>query len=60
MALFRILFIVLAHSFGYAQLVTNTTELNSAINAAVPGTTITLADGTWDDTFIEVERHWTG
>lgn len=43
----------------YAQLVNNTTELNNAINAAMPGTTITLADGTWNDVFININKDGT-
>lgn len=37
----------------------NKIELNNAVNAAGPGTTITLTEGTWDDTFIEVEKSGT-
>jgi len=42
---------------GNTQLVTNASELNNAINAAGPGTTIILADGTWNDVFIDVDKN---
>lgn len=45
--------------FTYAQLVTNATELNSAIAVAAPGTTILLADGTWNNTYIEIDKNGT-
>ncbi len=38
----------------FAQLVSNETELNSAIQNATAGSTIILANGTWDDVFIDV------
>ena len=59
MPLNKILFIFFLTLSGYAQLVSNKTELNNAVNAAGPGTTITLTEGTWDDTFIEVEKSGT-
>ena len=42
---------------GYAQIVNNVTELNSAINSASPGSTVVLADGTWDDVFIDIDKN---
>ncbi len=42
-----------------AQLVTNTTQLNNAINSASPGTTIILADGTWNNVFIDIDKDGT-
>lgn len=44
---------------GYAQVVSNSTELNNAINAATPGTIITLANGTWRNIFIDIEKNGT-
>ncbi len=38
-----------------AQLVTTPTQLSAAINAASPGTTIVLANGTWKDVFINID-----
>ena len=56
--LFALAFLVL-NTLGYAQIVTNSTELNNAINAALPGTTIILADGTWKDVFINIDKNGT-
>lgn len=44
---------------GFSQYVTNPSELNSAINSATPGATIVLADGTWKDTFIDIDKNGT-
>ena len=57
--LFSTLVFLLMSTFSYAQIVTNQTELNSAINAATPGTTITLADGIWNDVFIDINKNGT-
>jgi len=46
-------------SISYAQLVTNLSELNNAINAATPGATITLENGTWNNTFIDINKNGT-
>ncbi len=46
-------------TLGYAQVVTNSSELNNAINAATPGTTIILADGTWNNVFIDIDKNGT-
>jgi len=46
---------LLTASFGYTQLVSTTQQLSSAIALAGPGTTITLADGTWNNTFIYID-----
>jgi len=43
----------------YGQVVTNTMELNTAINTASPGTTIILADGTWNNVFIDIDKNGT-
>ena len=46
-------------ALGYSQVVNNATQLSNAINAAVPGTTIILADGTWNDIFIDIDKNGT-
>lgn len=45
--------------FAQSQVVTTTSQLYSAINAAGPGTTITLADGTWNNVFIDIDKNAT-
>lgn len=42
-----------------SQVVNNQSELNSAISSASPGTTIILADGTWNNTFININKNGT-
>lgn len=42
---------------GNSQLVNNLAELENAISAASPGTTIILADGTWNNVFIDVDKN---
>lgn len=54
--LLTILTFLLMSTLGYAQVVNNTTELRNAINSATSGTTITLADGTWKDVFIDIDK----
>ncbi len=54
-----IFFLLFVSTLGYAQIVTNTAELNTAINTASPGTTIILADGTWNDVFIDIDKNGT-
>lgn len=44
---------------AYTQIVTTPTQLNNAINTATPGTTIILADGTWNDVFIDIDKNGT-
>ena len=44
---------------GYSQVVSNMTELNSAISSASPGSTIILEDGVWNNSFIEIEKSGT-
>ena len=44
---------------AYSQVVTNQTQLDNAITAASPGTTITLANGTWNDIFIDINKNGT-
>ncbi len=51
--------LLLVGALGYAQMVTNATELTNAINAASPGATIILADGIWKDVFVEVDKNGT-
>ncbi len=46
-------------AFCYSQIVNNASELNNAINAASPGTTIILSDGTWNNVFIDVNKNGT-
>lgn len=46
-------------SLTYSQLVSNATELNTAIAAATPGTSIMLADGTWNNTYINIDKNGT-
>lgn len=51
--------LIFTGTLSFSQVVTNATALTNAINAATPGTTITLADGTWNNTFIEIEKNGT-
>lgn len=46
-------------TFSYAQVVNNPTELSNAIAAATPGSTITLADGIWNNVFIDIDKNGT-
>lgn len=46
-------------TLSYTQVVSNSTELNNAIAAAGPGTTITLADGIWNNVFIDIDKNGT-
>ncbi len=48
--------LLVASAKSYAQLVHNTAELTDAIENAIPGTTITLSDGRWDDVFIDLDK----
>ena len=49
----------LTSTLAYSQIVTNQTELNNAISAATPGTTITLQNGTWNNIFIDFDKNGT-
>jgi len=49
----------LCYAFGHTQIVNNTSELNNAISGASPGTTIILADGTWNNVFIDIDKNGT-
>ena len=42
--------------FGYSQLVSSEVQLRNAINAAQPGATIILANGIWEDVFIDIDK----
>ena len=53
------LVLTLIWSLSHSQIVNNTTELNNAVAGASPGTTITLADGTWNNTFIDINKNGT-
>ncbi|MFK7948467.1 MAG: chondroitinase-B domain-containing protein [Saprospiraceae bacterium] len=55
---FTLAFFVMGN-IAIAQIVNNQTELNNAIAAASPGTTIILADGTWNDVFIDINKNGT-
>lgn len=44
---------------SYGQVVTDLTELNNAIAEAAPGTTIILADGIWENIFIDIDKNGT-
>ncbi len=46
-------------TLAHAQIVTSQTELNTAITTATAGTTITLANGTWNDIFIDINKNGT-
>ena len=62
MSISKLLFtlvVVFVSNLANSQIVTNSIELNNAITAAVPGTTITLADGTWNDIFIDIDKNGT-
>ena len=53
------LLILLSVTSVKSQLVTTVAELNSAISSAAPGTTIILADGTWSDVLIDIDKNGT-
>ncbi len=57
--LLPILALFLVNTICYSQIVNNQAELNSAINTASPGTTIILADGTWNNIFIDIDKNGT-
>ena len=57
--LLSILTFFLISTFGFTQVVNNVTQLNNAINGASPGTTITLANGTWNNVFIDFDKNGT-
>lgn len=44
---------------AYTQVVNDASQLQQAIEAAVPGTIITLADGTWNNVFIDIDKEGT-
>ena len=51
--------LIFTGTLSFSQVVTNATALNNAISVATPGTTITLADGVWNNIFIELEKNGT-
>ena len=57
--LFLVLGLFFLSTLCYSQVVTNETELNNAIAAVVPETTIILADGTWNNVFIDIDKNGT-
>ena len=57
--LFTTFVLFIMSTVGYAQLVNNAAELNNAINAASPGTTIILANGEWNNVFIDFDKNGT-
>lgn len=62
MSIKKLLFILALLStsaLGFSQIVTTQAQLTSAINAATAGTTIILADGTWNNTFISINKNGT-
>ncbi len=54
-----ILLLFLVNQLCYSQVVNTPSQLNNAITAATPGTTIFLADGTWNNVFIEIDKNGT-
>ncbi|MDH7445117.1 polysaccharide lyase 6 family protein [Aquimarina sp. 2201CG14-23] len=54
--IFSLLLLTTLFNTVYAQIVTNNTELQTAITNATAGTTITLADGTWTDVLININK----
>jgi len=57
--IFTVLSLLFLSTLSYAQVVNNASQLASAINAASPGTTITLANGTWNNVFIYINKNGT-
>lgn len=51
--------LIIWSSLAFSQVVSNATQLDNAISAATPGTTIILANGTWDDVFIDIDKNGT-
>jgi poly(beta-D-mannuronate) lyase len=51
--------LLLTSTLGFSQVVTTPAQLTSAINSATPGTTIILADGTWNNVFIDIDKNGT-
>ena len=50
------LIVLFSFMFGQAQLVSTNSELNTAINNATAGTTITLANGTWTNVQMTIQK----
>ena len=55
----KVVFILFMACSCYGQLVTNTSELNNAISAASPGASIILANGTWNNIFVNINKNGT-
>ncbi len=51
--------IVFSITQAYTQVVNDASQLQAAIEAAVPGTIITLTDGTWNNVFIDIDKEGT-
>lgn len=57
---FTFLLVLIAfHNYTYSQIVNNESQLQTAITNASAGTTITLANGTWTDVFININKNGT-
>ena len=46
---------VLVSTFNYGQVVSTVNDLETALENATAGTTITIANGIWKDVFIEID-----
>lgn len=53
------LILLLLSFLSFSQTVTNSIQLNNAIAGAAPGAVITLANGTWNNTFIDIDKNGT-
>lgn len=51
--------IIFSITQAHAQVVNDASQLQQAIEAAAPGTIITLADGTWNNVFIDIDKEGT-
>lgn len=54
--LLPICFMLFIYTVAVAQVVNNQDELDNAIASAAPGSTIVLADGIWNDVFIDIDK----
>ncbi|WP_378182924.1 chondroitinase-B domain-containing protein [Aquimarina sp. SS2-1] len=53
------LVMIIFHNQAYSQIVNNASELQTAITNASAGSTITLANGTWTDIIININKNGT-
>lgn len=53
---FRVLLFVIGLQNVFGQTVTNNTQLQAAISAASAGSTITLANGTWNNIYLSINK----